>query len=126
VNTAKRFALLGVLAIAGTTGACNGFLTGGDLSTDPNRPTTATPQARFAAVQGSLWALLSSDPARLMSVWTQQFEGAGIQYGPVNDYTNDETTTGGFEAGLYTVEMPQRGRRSRTQRRRVSSFTRRK
>jgi hypothetical protein len=102
VITAKRFALLGVLAIAGTTGACNSFLTGGDLSTDPNRPTTATPQARFAAVQGSLWALLSSDPARLTSVWTQQFEGAGIQYGPVNDYVNDETTTGGFEAGLYT------------------------
>jgi hypothetical protein len=102
VITAKRFALLGVLALAGTTGACNSFLTGGDLSTDPNRPTTATPQARFAAVQGSLWALLSSDPARLTSVWTQQFAGAGIQYGPVNDYVNDETTTGGFEAGLYT------------------------
>jgi starch-binding outer membrane protein, SusD/RagB family len=102
VNTAKRFALLGVLAIAGTTGACNSFLTGGELSTDPNRPTTATPQARFTAIQGSLWALLSSDPARLTSVWTQQFEGAGIQYGPVNDYVNDETTTGGFEAGLYT------------------------
>jgi hypothetical protein len=102
VNTAKRFALLGVLAIAGTTGACNSFLTGDELSTDPNRPTSATPQSRFEAVQGSLWALLSSDPARLMSVWTQQFEGAGIQYGPVNLYTNDETTTGGFEAGLYT------------------------
>jgi hypothetical protein len=102
VNTAKRFALLGVLALAGTTGACNSFLTGGDLSTNPSTPVTAAPQSRFAAVQGSLWALLSSDPARLTSVWTQQFEGAGIQYGPVNDYVNDETTTGGFEAGLYT------------------------
>jgi starch-binding outer membrane protein, SusD/RagB family len=102
VNTAKRFALLGVLAIAGTTGACNSFLTGGDLSTNPSTPTSAAPQSIFAAVQGSLWALLSSDPARLTSVWTQQFEGAGIQYGPVNDYVNDETTTGGFEAGLYT------------------------
>jgi hypothetical protein len=102
VITAKRFALLGVLAIVGTTGACNSFLTGGELSTDPNRPTSGTPQARFAAVQGSVWALLSSDPARLTSVWTQQFEGAGIQYGPVNDYVHDETTTGGFEAGLYT------------------------
>jgi starch-binding outer membrane protein, SusD/RagB family len=102
VNTAKRFALLGVLAIAGTTGACNGFLTGGELSTDPNRPTQGTPQARFAAVQGSVWALLSSDLARQTSVWTQQFEGAGIQYGPLNDYVHDETSTGGFEAGLYS------------------------
>jgi hypothetical protein len=102
VNTAKRFALLGVLAIAGSTGACNSFLEGGDLSKNPNTPTTAAPQSIFAGVQGSVWALLSSDPARLTSVWTQQFEGAGIQYGPVNDYVNDETTTGGFEAGLYT------------------------
>ncbi|MEP7067137.1 MAG: SusD/RagB family nutrient-binding outer membrane lipoprotein [Gemmatimonadota bacterium] len=102
MNTAKRFALLGVLAIAGTTGACNSFLTGGDLSKDPSTPTSAAPQSLFAAIQGSLWALLSSDPARLTSVWTQQFEGAGIQYGPVNDYVNDETTTGGFEAGLYS------------------------
>ena len=102
MHTAKRFALLGVLAIVGMTGACNSFLTGGELSHDPNRPTSATPQSRFVGVQGSLWALLSSDPARLTSVWTQQFEGAGIQYGPVNDYVNDETTTGGFEAGLYS------------------------
>jgi hypothetical protein len=103
VNTAKRFALLGVLAIAGTTGACNSFLEGGDLSKNPNTPTEAAPQSIFAGIQGSVWALLSSDPARLTSVWTQQFEGAGIQYGPVNDYVNDETTTGGFEAGLYST-----------------------
>jgi hypothetical protein len=102
VNTAKRFALLGVLAIVGATGACNSFLEGGDLSKNPNTPTDAAPQSIFAAIQGSVWALLSSDPARLTSVWTQQFEGAGIQYGPVNDYVNDETTTGGFEAGLYS------------------------
>lgn len=102
MNTAKRFALLGVLAIVGATGACNSFLEGGDLSKNPNTPTDAAPQSIFAAIQGSVWALLSSDPARLTSVWTQQFEGAGIQYGPVNDYVNDETTTGGFEAGLYS------------------------
>ncbi|HEV7705042.1 MAG TPA: SusD/RagB family nutrient-binding outer membrane lipoprotein [Gemmatimonadaceae bacterium] len=102
MNTAKRFALLGVLAIAGTTGACNSFLTGGELTTDPNRPTSGSPQARFAAVQVSLWALLSSDPARIMSVWTQQFAGVNMQYSAINDYVHDETTTGGFEAGLYT------------------------
>lgn len=68
MKTAKRFALLGVLAIAGTVGACNNFLTGGELSTDPNRPTTGTPQARFEAIQPSLWALLSSDLARTTSV----------------------------------------------------------
>ena len=98
----KRFALLGVLAIVGATGACNSFLEGGELSTDPNRPTSGRPQARFAATQASLWALLGSDLSRQTSVWTQQFEGAGIQYLPFQLYVHDETTTGGFEAGLYT------------------------
>ena len=102
MHITKRFALLGVLAIVGATGACNSFLEGGELSTDPNRPVTGRPQARFAATQVSLWALLGSDPARLTSVWTQQFKGDGIQYGPVNSYVHDETTTGGFEQGIYT------------------------
>ena len=102
MNTAKRFALLGVLALAGTTGACNNFLTGGELSTDPNRPTSSAPQARFVAAQTSLWALLSSDLARVTSVWTQQLEGINFQYTSVNIYVHDESTTGGFEAGLYT------------------------
>jgi hypothetical protein len=102
VNTAKRFALLGVLALAGTTGACNNFLTGGELSTDPNRPVATTPQTRFTAIQPSLWALLSSDLARTTSVWVQQLEGINFQYSSVNIYVHDESTTGGFEAGLYT------------------------
>ncbi len=96
-----RFALLGVLALAGTTGACNDFLTGGELSTDPNRPTSGTPQARFEATQPAIWAVLTSDPARITSVWTQQFEGAGIQYGPINSYVNNETTTNGFNDAIY-------------------------
>ena len=102
MNTAKRFALLGVLALAGTTGACNNFLTGGELSTDPNRPTSSSPQSRFEATQPSLWALLSSDLARVTSVWTQQLQGINFQYTSVNIYVHDESTTGGFEAGLYT------------------------
>jgi len=102
VKTAKRFALLGVLAIAGTVGACNNFLTGGELSTDPNRPTSGTPQARFEAIQPSLWALLSSDLARTTSVWMQYLEGINFQYTSVNIYVHDESTTGGFQAGLYT------------------------
>lgn len=100
--TAKRFALLGVLALAGTTGACNNFLTGGELSTDPNRPTSGTPQSRFEATQPSLWALLSSDLARVTSVWTQQLEGINFQYTSVNIYVHDESTTGGLQQGLYT------------------------
>jgi len=102
VHTARKFALLGALAIVGATGACNSFLTGGELSNDPNRPTSGTPQSRFEATQPSLWALLSSDLARVTSVWMQQLEGINFQYTSVNIYVHDETTTGGFQAGLYT------------------------
>jgi hypothetical protein len=102
VKIAKRFALLGVLAVVGTTGACNSFLTGGELSTDPNRPTSGTPQARFEATQPALWSLLSSDPARINDVWVQYFTGAQIQYEPINNYIHDEATTNGFHQALYT------------------------
>jgi hypothetical protein len=102
VNTAKKFALLGVLSIAAATGACNSFLTGDELSTDPNRPVSTTPQTRFVAIQPSLWALLSSDLARVTDVWTQHLEGVNFQYTSVNIYVHDESTTGGFQAGLYS------------------------
>jgi hypothetical protein len=105
VNIAKRYALLGVLAITAATGACNSFLTGGELSNDPNRPVTSTPQARFAGTQPSLWALLSSDLLRVNEVWVQHFEGLSTgagQYLQIQDYTYDESTTGGFQQGIYT------------------------
>lgn len=105
MHIAKRFALLGVLAITAATGACNSFLQGGELSNDPNRPVTSTPQARFAGTQPSLWALLSSDMLRVNDVWVQHFEGenAGAgQYFQINNYIYDEGTTGGLQQGVYT------------------------
>ena len=67
------------VALAGAAG-CSDFLTGGDLDTDPNRPVNTTASQLFVGVQSNLWALLSSDPARLAGMWTQQFEGTLVQY----------------------------------------------
>jgi hypothetical protein len=105
VKIAKRAALLGAFAVVAATGACNSFLTGGELSNDPNHPVTGTPQSRFAGTAPSLWALLSSDVARTNEVWVQHFEGlnAGAgQYFQIQNYIFDESTTGGFQQGIYT------------------------
>jgi hypothetical protein len=105
VKIAKKAALLGVLAAVAATGACNSFLTGGELSNDPNHPVTGTPQARFAGTAPSLWALLSSDLDRSSDIWVQHLEGlnAGAgQYFQIQNYIFDESTTGGFQQGIYT------------------------
>ncbi|HKO15556.1 MAG TPA: SusD/RagB family nutrient-binding outer membrane lipoprotein [Gemmatimonadaceae bacterium] len=91
-----------VLGMCGAAG-CSDFLTGGDLSTDPNRPTVSTNQQTFVGVQTELWALLTSDPARYAGLWTQQFEGGNIQYINVYHYGLTEATTNGFHTALYTA-----------------------
>ena len=90
------------LALVGLGAAgCRDFLTGGDLSNDPNRPLAATSQQLFVGVQSGLWALLLSAPNRYAGLWTQQFLGGGIQYQPLYEYQRDETTTNGLYQGLY-------------------------
>lgn len=91
------------LALLGVAAACRDFLTGGDLSNDPNRPLAATAQQLFVGVQSNLWALLLSAPNRYAGLWTQQFLGGGIQYQPLYNYERDETTTNGLYTGLYVT-----------------------
>jgi hypothetical protein len=82
--------------------ACSdNFLTGGELSTDPNRPTQATSQQLFVGVQAATWALLASDPPRVTGLWAQQFAGGNIQYQAAYDYDVSEQTTNGFHQALY-------------------------
>ena len=101
MHTISRAALLGALAL---TGACNSdnFLSGGELSTDPNRPTEATSAQLFVGVQAALWAELSSDLSRVTNMWTQQFTGTNVQYVALYNYAVSEQATNGFHAGLYT------------------------
>lgn len=90
-----------VLAFVGATG-CNDFLTGGELTTDPNRPTTSTARQLFVGVQSNLWAYLSSDPVRSAEIWAQHLTGVQGQYLLTQQYSNSENTTNGFNQGLYT------------------------
>jgi len=82
--------------------ACSDYLTGGELSTDPNRPTTATTSQLFVGVQAGTWALLQSDMVRVTNMWSQQLLGTNLQYVDIYNYGVSEQVTNGFQAGLYT------------------------
>lgn len=91
-------ATLAVLGVA----ACSGdFLSGGQLNTDPNRPTSASAAQLIAGVEPNVWAVWGSDPARVTGMWSQQFLGLISQYVAIYEYQRDENTTNGFHSGLY-------------------------
>jgi starch-binding outer membrane protein, SusD/RagB family len=79
------------------------FLTGGELTTDPNRPSQATAGQLFAASEGAIWALLGSDPARVTGMWAREFAGGQNQYQSIYNYLYDEGIQSGFNIGLYAA-----------------------
>jgi len=99
-NAIRHAAAIALLAGAAACG--DSFHTGGELSTDPNRPTQATSTQLFVGVQSNIWAELQSDPVRITSMWAQQFTGTNFQYINIYEYGVSEQTTNGFHAALYT------------------------
>jgi len=95
-----RNALLAALITSSAAG-CKDFLSGGELSNDPNRPQVVTNRNIFVGVQSGTWAEFSSDLSRLSALFTQQILGAQSQYIPLYQYAIDENATGGFHSGLY-------------------------
>lgn len=91
------------LAAVATLIGCNDFLTGGEISNDPNRPSAVTARQLFVGIQSNIWALLGSDPARLTGLFTQQFAGGTAQYlALTQSLTVNEQTTNGFFTALYS------------------------
>lgn len=100
--TYTRLAAVAALTLVGTVG-CHDFLTGGELSNDPNRPSTATRTQQFQGIESNLWFYLGSDPPRTTGIFAQQFTGAISQYQVYNDtYAIDANTTNGAHSQLYT------------------------
>jgi starch-binding outer membrane protein, SusD/RagB family len=101
VIKSRYFALVAGALLATS---CKGdFLAGGDLSTDPNRPTAAQAVQLFAAVEANIWSILGSDPARVTGMWARQFAGGQNQYQSIYNYVYDEGIASGFNAGLYAA-----------------------
>ena len=95
----KRFVLAAALLV-GAVG-CEDFLTGGELDTDPNRPSVATPTQRFVATQATLWQYYASDLPRITTLWAQQGTGNSQQYLDYHRYDIDESVSNTWHQGLY-------------------------
>lgn len=86
----------------GTLVGCHDYLTGGDLSNDPNRPVTATNGQLLVGIQANIFGILGGDPARSTGIFAQQFTGGQSQYlSNIQSYQITEDNTNGLYAGFY-------------------------
>ena len=95
----RRIALAAL--VVSSTAGCKDFLSGGELSNDPNRPQVVTNRNIFVGIQSATWALNSSELSRLSALFTQQILGAQSQYIPLYQYAIDENATNGFHSAMY-------------------------
>jgi hypothetical protein len=100
MKTAFRILVLGAVLLL--TAGCNDYLTGGALTTDPNRPVIATNRQLFVGIEANLWGTWGGDPARSTGIFAQQWTGAQSQYqSNIQSYQITEDNTNGLYAGLY-------------------------
>ena len=60
--------LVAALAIEAVAG-CHDYLTGGALSTDPNRPVVASSGNLLVGIEATIWGLVGGDPARTTGIF---------------------------------------------------------
>jgi starch-binding outer membrane protein, SusD/RagB family len=102
VHRLHRFVTVAALGAATVLAGCHDYLTGGELSNDPNRPSSATADRLFVGVMSNIWAMYGSDPARLGGIFTQQLLGTNGQYSTLSiSLTTNEQTTNGFFTTVY-------------------------
>lgn len=82
--------------------ACSSNLSGGDLTNNPNAPSSATANEELVAVTSLSGATLTGDDNRVISIWMQQMAGTGRQWLTYDaPYVIDENSFGSF-AVFYT------------------------
>jgi hypothetical protein len=98
----KLSAAAALAALLGATACKVDSLTGGELSTDPNNPVTATNTQIFVGIQSALWNLWGSEPSRVAGLMTQQLAGTARQYAALaNNYAIGTNVTNGYQRALY-------------------------
>lgn len=105
MNTYRHILAAAALGLVGLSAvACHGdYLSGGDLTTDPNRPTVVSTNNLIVPVEQLLMSYWGGDPSRVAEIYSQQLSGLARQYGSLGgSYAQDPTTTNGSEAALYT------------------------
>lgn len=94
-----RAVTAGCLLVA--AGACNSFLTGDKLDSDPNRATSAQAAQLFVASQVNAYYILTGHAARVLAMWSQQMAGTDRQYIGYDQYSVTEGLFGEFTS-VYT------------------------
>ena len=92
------------LVAAGLIGsvACHGdFLTGGEVSTDPNRPLRGSTAQFFVGVQSNVYYTYSGDIVRIAGLFSQTLTGGTQTYVGYYQYAIDEGTSNGGLRQLY-------------------------
>lgn len=106
MNTYRQILAAAALSLVGlSTVACHGdYLSGGELTTDPNRPTVVSTKNLIVPVEQLLMSYWGGDPSRVTEIYAQQLSGLARQYGALGgSYAQDPTTTNGAESALYTA-----------------------
>ena len=85
--------LLAAVAVL-STGACSDFLTGGELTDDPNRPSSATNNQLFLGIQANVWATHTQGLTRIAGLLTQQINGSNTVVVAQYQYVIGEGTSG--------------------------------
>lgn len=94
--------ILSAAVVLGALVGCHDYLTGGDLSNDPNRPVSATNGQLLVGIQANIFGILGGDPARSTGIFAQQFTGGQSQYlSNIQSYQITEDNTNGLYASLY-------------------------
>lgn len=95
-------ATVAVLVAALSVG-CNSFLTGDKLSSNPNKPVTASADQLLIGIEVNLMANWEAYPMNLLPLWAQQIQGVQRQWQSYSNYGSgtDNQTADGLWKPLY-------------------------
>ena len=95
-----RPSALGVLA-AGALAGCNDFISAPSAVSNPNVPSVAAVGLLLTGAETNLTTILSSDAARTVTIWMQQFSGTDRQYQSLAQYSYGEDFSNGTWNQIY-------------------------
>jgi starch-binding outer membrane protein, SusD/RagB family len=75
----SKIAAVGLLTVSIGLSGCDDFLSGPELTTDPNRPSETSINQLYHGVQVTQFVWHTGDIARVSSMWMQQMAGTGRQ-----------------------------------------------
>ncbi len=92
---------IAALALVGVLTACDDYLSGPGLTDDPNKPSDATTDQLYHAMQVTQYAWHTGDIARHTSMWMQQMAGIGNQTTARDQYEITEQDFSFWFSGIW-------------------------